>query len=191
MGNSKKKGLSKQELDHLRKSTHFNHQELLLLYSQFLKENPSGIIQKSQFKTISKQLGIEDPFVGELLFKNFDENGDGEISFSELITAMSITSRGSTDEKLEFLFNIYDLDGNGFIERDEIHQIFKSLHNISIQDNELNDEKALISYVDQAFDEADQDKDGALSLDEFKSKAKSDPKFLKSLNPFTSETEFK
>ncbi len=41
----------------------------------------------------------------------FDTDGDGSIDMKELVNGLQILTKGSETEKLKFLFNVYDLDG--------------------------------------------------------------------------------
>ena len=49
----------------------------------------------------------------------------GVLDFREFIAALSVTSRGSFEEKVKFMFDIYDIDGDGFITRDEMLAIMR------------------------------------------------------------------
>ncbi|KAJ3426193.1 calcium binding protein [Anaeramoeba flamelloides] len=168
----------------IQENTEFDLEEIRLLYKRFMKENPDGVVRKEDFHLITEELGFKDDYFADLLFEAIDTEGNGKIDFEELCKTMSTTMRGKLDQKLEFVFKVYDLDGNGLIERDELHNISEAIFKMVGENSIFQDNDEVQKYIDEAFDEADQDGDGGISLEEFKSIAKSDPKFLQSLGPF-------
>uniref|UniRef100_A0A1I8BSI2 EF-hand domain-containing protein n=1 Tax=Meloidogyne hapla TaxID=6305 RepID=A0A1I8BSI2_MELHA len=53
---------------------------------------------------------------------------DGAIEFHEFVRALSITSRGTLEEKLGWAFKLYDIDRDGFIKRNEMELIVGSIY---------------------------------------------------------------
>lgn len=81
----------------------------------------------------------------------------------EFIGALSTFSeKGNTEAKLKFAFQIYDMDGDGYISNGELFQVLKMM----VGDN-LN-EVQLQQIVDKTILEADIDRDGKISYDEFR-----------------------
>ena len=50
---------------------------------------------------------------------------DGYIDFVEYIAAVSLLLKGEINQKLKWYFKLFDQDGNGKIDKDEMETIFK------------------------------------------------------------------
>ncbi|XP_023419304.1 recoverin [Cavia porcellus] len=129
MGNSRSGALSKEILEELQGNTKFTEEELATWYQSFLKECPNGRISRQQFESIySKFFPDSDPKAyAQHVFRSFDANNDGTLDFKEYVIALHMTTAGKTNQKLEWAFSLYDVDGNGAISKNEVLEIVMAI----------------------------------------------------------------
>ncbi|KAM7533885.1 hypothetical protein Aperf_G00000115301 [Anoplocephala perfoliata] len=133
--------LKAETVEELTRSTPFNEQEIQLWYRGFLKDCPSGQLTIDDFQRLycalfstssgnsnSDRYGDPRPFA-RLVFRAFDRNGDGIVEFRDIITTLSVTRTGNdADQRLHWAFQVYDLDGDGYISRAEMLQVVKAIY---------------------------------------------------------------
>ncbi|XP_067914047.1 S-modulin-like [Heterodontus francisci] len=138
MGNTRSSALSKDILEDLKLNTKYKEKELSLWYQTFLKECPNGLITMEQFEKIySGFFPDADPKAyAQHVFRSFDTNSDGTLDFKEYIIALHLTSSGKTSQKLEWAFSLYDVDGNGTINKQEILEIVKAIFKMTNEEEQ-------------------------------------------------------
>jgi len=107
---------SEAQLKDLEKKTHFSIDELKRRSATFKEMYPNGM----DLEQFAKELKITDHNFAYMLFHAIDTDHNGKIDVAEWLTYASIVSSGNHHEKLDFQFNVYDQNGDGYITFDEL-----------------------------------------------------------------------
>ena len=92
----------------------------------------------------------------------FDEDGGGDVDFEEFVGGLSaFSNKGDKLQKLRFAFKVYDIDRDGYISNGELFIVLKMMVGSNLKDQQLQ------QIVDKTIMEADLDKDGKISFEEF------------------------
>lgn len=148
------------------KQLNFSEKELKKLYKNFkqIDTDDSGTIEPKELFDIPEL--AQNPLVQRVI-SVLDKNKDGNISFLEFVQGLSALSAGaSNEEKLRFAFEIYDINGDGYISNGELFKVLKMMVGNNLTDVQLQ------QLVDRTIIKADEDFDGKISFQEFKNMTK-------------------
>lgn len=112
--------LTPAEVALLSSSTHYSDEEIVQLHQQFSFDIGGPAVSASVFAAFLATAGVLDPVVPALLFRGFDADRDGIITFTELVRGLSAMTRGTNDERIRFAFRMYDEQGTGVVGRDSL-----------------------------------------------------------------------
>lgn len=165
-------GLRRDELASVVAASHFTLDEVRQLRDEWATQarNGSGVGRDS-FAAGMAAIGITDPLVVEQNFSMFDRERSGVIDFRSFVVALSVLQRGTTDEKLRLLFDAFDIDGSGTLDRDEVYAIYKASLTFGGRQQYASaqaEHDHLTQLVAQCFAAVDSNNDGVLQFDEFK-----------------------
>ena len=121
------------------------------------------------------------PFADHI-FRLFDHNHDGYVSFMELMTTFSDTTRGTLKERMSWIFDVYDVDSNGVVTLQELCEVMKCMQRVRMSIGRGGGggmgEYVYEETLEEVFGAADGNHDGLLTLDEFIGATESLPELI-------------
>ncbi|TKS88477.1 EF-hand calcium-binding domain-containing protein 1 [Collichthys lucidus] len=153
---------------------HFNKTEVECLIREFnvllgeptLPVRAAHGLDRGAFRTILHNMfGMTDDMIMDGVFRTFDKDKDGFISMREWIEGLSVFLRGTLDEKIKYCFDVYDLNGDRYISREEIIPMLKN--SLIRQPTEEDPDEGLKDLVEITLKKMDQDHDGRISFEDF------------------------
>jgi len=180
------KWLNIPEMARLTNMRSFNTDELFERFAA--AANVRGELTRTLFTDCVRRIMAQGPrlspdeqmkaeFAIDRLFDSLDRNHDGRVDFQELASGLSILAGGSRDDKVRAAFNLYDSDGNGYIDKEEMVNYLLSVYRVLFQTQPeverslggITAEELARVTTEEAFKVADTNNDGQLSFEEFRS----------------------
>ncbi|XP_041356089.1 NADPH oxidase 5-like isoform X2 [Gigantopelta aegis] len=108
-----------------------------------------------------------------------DKDASGKLEVTELIASLRrLTLTGSPDDKLQFLFDVYDVDGSGSITIDEVKTVLSSC---MVESSLRLSKEHLDSLTAAIFYEMDLDHSGGISYGELRTVMQKHPEIMGNL----------
>eukprot|EP00742_Colponemidia_sp_Colp-10_P001313 GILJ01001415.1.p1 GENE.GILJ01001415.1~~GILJ01001415.1.p1 ORF type:complete len:220 (+),score=36.33 GILJ01001415.1:44-703(+) len=188
-------------LAQLLQHTKYTRDEIIVLRAVFKKMARKALgkefIVRDQLLAYLQLSEFKDCLFADRLFKVIDANRDNQVDFIEFCLGLSAILKGNFQDKIAFLFKMYDLDGKGVVTKDNIIELlgafFRAAHTQpkimgaptpqSTQARQIVEraekenaqmlqraiQEVLAETAAQAIHAFDKDKDGTLDYKEFRS----------------------
>uniref|UniRef100_A0A8C3K1S1 EF-hand calcium binding domain 1 n=1 Tax=Calidris pygmaea TaxID=425635 RepID=A0A8C3K1S1_9CHAR len=175
-----------------RSAKHFNKSEVECLIKLFnaLVKRPgqsnsrfAGVgFDRNMFRdTLHSAFGMTDVMLMDRVFRTFDRDNDSCISVVEWVEGLSVFLRGTLEERIKYCFEVYDLNGDGYISREEMFQMLKN--SLLKQPSEEDPDEGIKDLVDIALKKMDYDHDGKLSFMDFEKAVRDENLLLEAFGP--------
>ncbi|EEY68199.1 uncharacterized protein PITG_04603 [Phytophthora infestans T30-4] len=179
--------MNSSNMEHVRQLLKLGTYEVNDVLEIFAEAAPSGELTFAAFKKCFDQIirlagGHESPEERQeadgmirRLFRTFDTDDSNTVDFGELASGLSVLSGSSMDDKVRAAFQLYDINGDGYITQEEMISYMTSIFKVMYETTDSTKTKIGVSpeelarvTADQCFKEADLNGDNKLSFDEFK-----------------------
>mmetsp|Transcript_18987 Transcript_18987/g.76182 ORF Transcript_18987/g.76182 Transcript_18987/m.76182 type:complete len:486 (-) Transcript_18987:2530-3987(-) len=162
-------------------------EEVRLMRDLFNRLGVKGQMNREQLGEVLEALGA-DSAPPDVLFELFDIDNDGSVKVKEFIECLSVILYGSPEDTRKFLFNFYDKNGDGHIDREELVRTFELLRAVGIGYAAQNSAEDTHELAERALEMHDFDMSGGIDFTEFEHMIKTNETTLKWMGSLTDST---
>ncbi|XP_028634137.1 EF-hand calcium-binding domain-containing protein 1-like [Grammomys surdaster] len=139
-------------------------------------------LDRNTFRGVLQNIfGMTNDMLMNRVFFVFDKDGDNHVNLQEWIKGLTVFLRGTFEEKMRFCFEVYYLNGDAYISRENI---FDMLKNSLFQNSpEEENEEGIKDLVEISLKKMDYDNDGKISFADFEKAVKKDGLLLEAFGP--------
>ncbi|KAF8356070.1 ncs-4 [Pristionchus pacificus] len=173
------------DLDKVVDETHFSKNEVRSIYRAFKETSPNAVINKEILREKFGELfphGDIEHF-SDLLFETFDNDGNGTINFQEFVRALSVLCRGTLDEKLDWLYKLYDPKEKGEVTWHRLFYVITATDDLigrKAKPTYSREQRASRAHI--IYAKFDINKTGHITKENFIHVCKTDPQIMESIS---------
>lgn len=156
--------LSQEDVEFLVTNTSYSMEDISDWHQQFIDQCPQGSLERCKVEEMLCLILPSDSVesVSNLIFTTFDKDHNGNLNFVEFVTSLHCMSSSSPEDKLHWVFQLYDTDGSGSITLSEMVLLFATLYQ-----NEGLDKMMAVDRAEKIFSNLDINNDGDITEEEF------------------------
>jgi Kv channel-interacting protein len=141
-------------------------------------EDDEPTLTREQFVAMLKESNhplAADPDLAASFYNALDVNDDGKVDQKELLMGLVVFSEGSFEKKLKLSFSVFDINGDGFLQTDELLKVLRIVAELNGHgDTPEAREQWAQAFVETFMGKFDENDDGQLSFEEFEIAARQD-----------------
>ncbi|RNA13594.1 calcineurin B homologous 1 [Brachionus plicatilis] len=146
MGSSSSISLDSSEVDEICRETGFSHSQLKRLFNRFnsLDKENLGFLRKEDLSSIPELYNpVRDRIIDVLIT---DHGQNGHLNFRQFANVLAVfrrktghsTGPNTIENKLRFIFDMYDRDKDNFINQNELLSILQMIVGDNLPEDQLN-----------------------------------------------------